>query len=240
MVLFFVRKQHITAGRKPLRAVLGASPPTFAVPYRRHCLVIEAVPDRRAETVKVVTAYMLGEGKTNAVGRAGKRKTGASRQFTDANMPQRYGRTVTADVAPVENTVPQDEETVNTGRYSVEDDQTVAERFMAWSRENPDATSQEAGAELRRIEREQQRQSRKARQQETEKPPKLTKPPQESLPIIAKRELRQSLERIFSIPSGMKKSTGDLVSWIINAGFVLLSNKSGLFFATDVLYCSWV
>ena len=202
--------------------------------------VIEAVPDTQAKTVKVVTAYMLGEGKANAVGRAGKRKTGASRQFTDANMPQRYGRTVTADVAPVENTVPQDEETVNTGRYSVEDDQTVAERFMAWSRENPDATSQEAGAELRRIEREQQRQSRKARQQETEKPPKLTKPPQESLPIIAKRELRQSLERIFSIPSGMKKSTGDLVSWIINAGFVLLSNKSGLFFATDVLYCSWV
>lgn len=145
--------------------------------------------------------------------------TGSSAGSGALSEKTSFSRSITENEAESNSefgtTRPEPEETLpeNTERFSVEDDQTVAERFMAWSRENPNATSQEAGAELRRIEREQQRQSRKAgqTQEQSEKPPKLTKPPQESRPIIAKRELRQSLERIFSIPSGMKKSTGDFI-----------------------------
>ena len=60
--------------------------------------IVEAVPDTKARAVYVVSAYMLGEGKTQGVGESA--KTGATRQPTDTQRSQRHGRTATDGIAP--------------------------------------------------------------------------------------------------------------------------------------------
>ena len=73
---------------------------------------VEAVPITKAKTVNIVSAYMLGEGKTPP-GRLGQNKTGTVSQLPDANAPWFTAKTDSANVVPVDQTIAQPEQNVN-------------------------------------------------------------------------------------------------------------------------------
>ena len=72
--------------------------------------IVEATPVTKAKSVYVVSAYMLGDGKTPP-GRSGQNKTGANPQPPDASAPWLTSENDSAEITP-ENSVTQEAEAV--------------------------------------------------------------------------------------------------------------------------------
>lgn len=113
--------------------------------------VVEAVPDTQARAVNIVSAYMLAEGKNDAVGRAGKNKTGASQRLTDAQAPQRNGQTATIGNAPVSNpTIAQESNEVkNGGEYGRSETEAAGREAGAGQRDQVSDGERGRGADER-------------------------------------------------------------------------------------------